>query len=392
MNVQRKAKRVALASSALLLVAGLSATSSSAAVVPITLGKAGDFSLIVGGGLINSGQSSLSGDLALTPVISYSDSGLLTVKGDYHFGDSKALDAQRDATAAYNVALNETPAVTVGSEFAGLTLSPGIYSNAAGISVNGVLSVDAQNNPNALFIFQTPAALTTGAASKINLMNGAQACNIFWQVGTTSTLGASSDFKGNLLSRGAFVSSAGSTVTGRVLVTQGSATLNSTQIIKPECKVVKPVPTNNFGTGGGSYNSQYGKASYNFVVRGVESSTGVFTNITGKAGWSVSKAWNFSGTPTAYTYLSGVGTITGTGSLQYYARAKQDGDKRWLAASSSPVTFTIKYTRVTNGDGSLGRVSTFAIGFTGTPVSGVPSLPALGALVQVKGGEDNSKD
>ncbi|MFM6840931.1 MAG: ice-binding family protein, partial [Candidatus Planktophila sp.] len=231
-----------------------------------------------------------------------------------------------------------------------------------------------------------------GAASKVNLLNGAQACNIFWQVGTTSTLGAASDFKGNLLSKGAFVSSAGSTVTGRVLVTQGSASLNATQIIKPSCKVVKPAPTNNFGTGGGSYTSQYGKASYNFLIRGTESGTGIFTNITGKASWSISRAWNFSGTPTAYTYVNGVGNITGTGTLQYYANPKKDHDKRWLNAATGPVAFTIKYTRVTNGDGSLGRVSTFAIGFTGTPVAGVPSLPALGALVMVKGGDDKSDD
>lgn len=388
----RRVKSFALAMTAGIAISGVTAITSSAAVVPISLGKASDFSLVVGGGLVNTGQSTLSGDLALTPVISYSDSGLLTVKGEYHFGDSDALAAQSAANTAYNLATTETPAVTVASELAGQTLTPGIYTNAAGISVGGVLNLDAQNNPNAIFIIQSPLALVTGAASKINLANGAQACNVFWQVGTTSTLGASSDFKGILLGKGAFVSGAGSVITGRVLITQGSATINATQIVKSECKYVKPAPTNNFGTGGGSYTAPQGKAQYNFVIRGVESGTGTFTNISGKVGWSVSKAWNFAGTPTAYTYINGVGTITGTGTLQYYSNPKSDHDKRWVAASTGPVAFTIKYTRVTNGDGSFGRVSTFAIGFAGTPVTGVPSLPALGALVKVKGGDDKSDD
>lgn len=391
MNRTKRVTRFASITSAAIALAGLTSISASAAIVPVSLGKASNFSLIVGGGLVNSGQSSLAGDLALTPVISYSDSGLLTVKGDYHFGDSSAVSALADANTAYNVAVSETPAVTVLPELAGQTLLPGIYSNPTGVSINGVLNLDAQNNPNALFIVQTPLALSTGAASKVNLLNGAQACNVYWQIGTTSTLGASSDFKGNLLSKGAFVSSAGSVILGRV-VTQGSATLNSTQISKPECKVVKPAPTHNFGTGGGSYTSQYGKAAYNFTIRGTESGTGIFTNISGKVGWSVSKAWNFTGTPTAYSYLNGVGTITGTGSLQYYGNPKKEHDKRWVNAATGPVSFTIKYTRVTNGDGSFGRVSTFAIGFTGTPVTGVPSLPALGALVTVKGGDSKSDD
>lgn len=391
MNRKKRVSKLVALISAAVAVSGLASISANAALVPISLGKASNFSLVVGGGLVNSGQSSLAGDLALAPVISYSDSGLLTVKGDYHFGDSSALAAQADAINSYNIALSETPAVVVAAEFAGQTLLPGIYTNTSGINVNGILNLDAQNNPNALFVLQTPLALTTGAASKINLLNGAQACNIFWQVGTTTTLGAGSDFKGNLLGKGPFVSASGSLILGRIF-TQSSATLNSTQILKPECKVVKPTPIHNFGTGGGSYTTQFGKASYNFTIRGVESGTGTFTNINGKVGWSVSKSWNFFGSPSAYTYQNGVGTVTGTGTLQYYSNPKKDRDKRWLNATTGPVAFTIKYTRVTNGDGSFGRVSKFAIGFTGTPVTGVPSLPALGALVTVKGGDDKSDD
>jgi len=258
MQIEKIFKRLAVVVASALAIVGLSAATGNAAVVPISIAKANNFGLIVGGGLTNTGQSMISGDLALTPVISYTDTGLLTLQGAYHFGDAAAIAAQADAATAYSLASTENPSVVVVSELAGQTLLPGIYTNVAGISVNGTVNLDAQNNPNAIFVLQTPLALTTGPASHVNLLNGAQACNIFWQVGTTSTLGAGSDFKGNILGKGNFVSAAGSIILGRVLITQGSASLNATQITRPKCNSVEPTPTVNLGEGGGSYVSQYG--------------------------------------------------------------------------------------------------------------------------------------
>ena len=392
MNKGQTLKRFAVVTAGALAIASLSAATSNAAVTPISLGKASNFALVVGGGLTNAGQSSIKGDLALTPVISYSDSGLLKVNGDYHFGDSDAVTAQSDATTAYNAATSETPTVVVPVELAGQTLLPGIYSNPAGFNINGVVNLDAQNNPNALFVVQTPLALTTGAASKINLLNGAQACNVFWQVGTTSSLGAGSDFKGNLLSKGAFVSAAGTVISGRVLISQGSAALNSTQIMVPECKKVATPPTNNLGTGGGSYVSQYGNTSFSFSVKGTDLGNGTFTTIGGKVIWSTNKGWKFSGTPVTYTYVAGVGTIAGTGYLSYYSSPKKGKEGRWLNAATGVVNFTLKYTKVLNSNGTFGKVNTFAIGFSGTPIAGVPTLPTLGSLVKVKGDGDGSDD
>src|ERR1019366_7440105 len=272
-------------------------------------------------------------------------------------------------------------------------------TNVAGISLNGTVNLDAQNNPNAIFVLQTPLALTTGVASHINLVNGAQACNVFWQVGTTSSLGAGSDFKGNLLGKGNFTSAAGSVVQGRVLITQGSVSLNATQISRPDCKEVTPSFTNNLGAGGGAYLSQYGNASFNFSVKGTDLANATLTNVGGHVSWNVAKSWKFTGVPATYLYSNGAGTITGTGTLTYFSTQVKGKDSstqkkgksgRWLSATTGVSNFTIKYTRAINADGTIGHVDTFAIGFTGTASAGAPQLPVLGALVQIKGGGEVS--
>lgn len=388
MNQKKMRRGLAVIVISALAVSGLAA-SAKAAVVPISLGKASGYGVIAGGGLVNNGQSKIIGDLGISPVISYVDNGALVIKGDYHFGDPGIIAAQADLTNAYNLASSETPTVTVPVELSGQTLFSGIYTNTSGFTLNGTLNFDAQNNPNALFIMKSPVALTTGAASKINLLNGAQACNIFWQVATTSSLGTNSDFKGNLLGKGAFVSGSGTIVQGRVLIGSGSVTLNTTQITRPDCKVVKTPITNNFGVGAGSYTSQYGKSTFAFVLKGTDTGNGTYSNVDGRVGWNVNKNWNFTGTPNTYTYSAGVGTIAGTGTLRYYSKPKNAKTGRWINATTGAANFTIKYTRLINSNGSFGKVDTFAIGFTGTQAPGAPQLPVLGALVKVKGGDSD---
>src|ERR1700693_2734536 len=173
-------KQLAVITAGALAIAGISVAGSTAAVTPISLDSLNHFGLVVGGDLTNTGQSTINGDLALSPVISYVDTGLLTVKGAYHFGDAAAVAAQASVATAYGLASIETPTVVVASELAGQTLLPGVYTNVAGLSVNGTVNLDAQHNPGAIFVLQPPLALTTGAASHINLVNGAQACNVFW--------------------------------------------------------------------------------------------------------------------------------------------------------------------------------------------------------------------
>ena len=422
MNKKSAYARLAVVTVGALAIAGMSVAGSSAAVAPLSLNSANSFALVVGGGLSNTGQSTITGDVGLSPVISFTDSGVLMLKGAYHFGDTATVTAQTSIATAYGLAASENPSVVIASELAGQTLLPGIYTNVAGISVNGTVNLDAQNNPNAIFVLQTPLALTTGAASNINLVNGAQACNVFWQVGTTSSLGANSDFKGNLLGKGNFSSAAGSAVQGRVLIMQGSASLSSTQISRPDCKIVPPSFTNSLAAGGGAYLSQFGNANFNFGVKGTDLGNATLTNVGGHVSWNVGKSWKFTGVPATYLFSNGAGTLTGTGTLSYFstqvivknASTQRSGDHgkgnqgkgnrgkgnqgkgnqgnvgRWLSATTGVANFTIKFTRVINADGTIGNVDAFAIGFTGTASAGAPQLPTLGALVQVKGGGEVS--
>ena len=390
MHATKASKRLASLTAGVLVITGFAAASSSAAVVPISLVKADKFAVTTTGGITNTGISTINGNLGLTQTISYSDTGLLTVKGDYHFGDADALAAASDVNLAYSAAVAETPTVAIAPELGGVTLTPGIYSSATGFTNNGVLTLDAKNDPNALFVFQTPLTLNTGAASKINIINGGQACNVNWQVGTTTSLGAATDFKGNILGKGNFVSAAGSVVTGRVLINGGNVALNGTQITIPNCKKFDLDEKKNLANGGGAYRSTMGKANFNVEVSGTNQN-GTFSNIAGKLTWNVDRAWKFKGNVTTYAVdAAGLATVTGTGSLSYYSKyVPKKSDGRWLNAATGTVSFTAKFARDLRPDGTLGKIKTFAIGFTGTPVTGVPSLPVLGTPISITGGGDD---
>lgn len=389
MHASKASKRFATLTAGVLAIVGFAAASSSAAVTPISLVKAKDFAVTTTGGIINTGTSTISGNLGLTQTISYLDTGSLTLKGDYHFGDVEALAAASDVNLAYSAAVSESPTVAILPELAGVTLTPGIYSSAAGFSNKGILTLDAQNNPNAIFVFQTPLALNTGASSKINIINGGQACNVNWQVGTTISLGASTDFKGNLLGKGNFVSAPGTVVSGRLLINGGNVSLNGTQISIPNCKKYDFSEKRNIANGGGSYLSTMGKANFNVQVSGT-TVNGSYSNIGGNLTWNVDKAWKFKGNITTFNVdATGMANVSGTGSLSYYSRATTKSEGRWINAVVGTVQFNSRFTGEKRSDGTLGRLKTFAIGFTGSPVAGVPSLPILGSLVPITGGGGN---
>ena len=378
-------KRTATLLVGLLAFSGLTIAASSAAVTPISFNKASDFAITTTGGFVNSGSSIVEGNLGLVQTISYTDTGLLTLKGDYHFGDAAAVSANTDVVAAYAAAVAETPTVAIASELGGVTLTPGIYSSATGFTLNGILTLNAQNDPNAIWVFQTPLTIATGAASKVNLINGGQPCNVNWQVGTTSTLGAGTDFKGNLLGKGNFQSATGTSITGRVLINGGNVSLATTNITVPKCKKVE-IEKKNLANGGGSYRTAAGRNTFNLQVSGI-ANNGTFTDISGHLVWNVDRAWKFNGDVTTYSVdATGIATVTGTGPLYYYSKIYKGKDGRWANSATANVIFTAKFARDLRSDGTLGKIKSFAIGFTGTPVTGVPQLPVLGALTPLTSG------
>jgi type VI secretion system secreted protein VgrG len=156
------------------------------------------------------------------------------VLGTVHAADANAAQAQSDLTIAYNDAAGRPSSASAGV-FVNETLLPGVYTAGSALALNGALTLDGQGNANSVFIFQAGSTLTTASGSSIVLTNGAQACNIFWQVGSSATLGTGTSFKGNILALTSISVTTGVTIEGRALARNGSVTLDSNVFTAPGC-------------------------------------------------------------------------------------------------------------------------------------------------------------
>jgi hypothetical protein len=218
---------------ALLVVLGFLAGDAAAAQPPVGLGTADDFAVLAGQTVTNAGPSAITGDVGVAPGAAVA--GLLAITGVIHTADATAARAQADLTAAYNDAAGRTPPAPVGGDLGGLTLGPGVYGSASSLGLTGALTLDAQGDPNAVFVFQAGSTLTTASASRVNLVNGAQACNVFWQIGSSATLGTASAFAGNILALTSIAVNDGVTVQGRALARNGAVTLINDTITLAHC-------------------------------------------------------------------------------------------------------------------------------------------------------------
>ena len=170
----------------------------------VNLGWAGSYAALAGTTITSTNDGTINGDLGVYPGTAFVP-GVppVIVNGTVHLGDAIAARAQGDLTTAYNDAAGRTlGAILSGGELGGQTLAPGLYKSAPGsFAITSVdLTLDAQGNTNAVWIFQMPSStLTVGNGRQVILAGGAQARNIFWQVGSSATLGTNSVFKGNIL-------------------------------------------------------------------------------------------------------------------------------------------------------------------------------------------------
>ncbi|WP_214412859.1 DUF4082 domain-containing protein [Sphaerisporangium fuscum] len=195
-----------------------------AAVPPITLGSAASFAVLANSAVNNTNQTTITGDLGVSPGSTVTGFPPGTVSGSVHAGDSTAAAARSDAVSAYNDAASRTPVVTAAAELGSTTKTPGVYTPGGGaFQINGTLTLDAQEDPNALFVF-TAGSLTTANVSNISLINGAQASNVFWQITGSASLGGLSTFRGNLLASSFVTVNSGAFVFGRTFSLNGSVT------------------------------------------------------------------------------------------------------------------------------------------------------------------------
>src|ERR1039458_2780955 len=232
---------VATATAVLLLLRAR----GGAEVAPVGLGTAGSFAVLAGTTVTNTGPSVINGDLGVSPGTAITGFPPGTVNGAVHSADAVAVVAQSDLTTAYNDAAGRSPSGSVPGRIGdGQTLLPGVY-NATFISleVHGALTLNAQGNPDAVFIFQVGSTLVTDSTSDVILTNGAQACNVFWQVGSSATLGTFSAFQGSILALTSITVTTGDTVQGRALARNGAVTLDDDTFTVPTCTTPTPTPT-----------------------------------------------------------------------------------------------------------------------------------------------------
>ncbi len=182
----------------------------------VNLGRASTFGVLSAAGITVTGTAVITGDVGTsTGTIT----GAITASGTtYSIGHGAVADAHTDLRDAYDDADSRTPAVTVLTELGGSTRTSGVYTSSSGtFELTGTLTLDAENDANAVFIFQMGTTLTTAGSSQVVLARGAQWFNVFWQVGSSATLGAGSLFEGNILANTSITAHDGATVHGRIL-------------------------------------------------------------------------------------------------------------------------------------------------------------------------------
>jgi hypothetical protein len=236
---------------AMVIVFALPAAAQAA---PVGLGTAGPFVVLGGTKVTNVGPSVLNGDLGISPGTELEGFGLpAVINGVTHATDEVAAKAQLDLTTAYAVAAGQSvlPANDLsGTDLGGLKLAPGTYRYNAAALLTGALTLDAEGDPNAEFVFQIGSQLTTESASSVLLVNGASPCNVYWQVGSSADLGTTTAFQGSLMALTSISLKNGATVLGRMQARNGQVSLINNVLTRPLCAAGSTPPPSE-GTPGG---------------------------------------------------------------------------------------------------------------------------------------------
>jgi hypothetical protein len=227
------------------------ANTAGAAIVPnVPMGTAANYSVLGGLGVSNTGATTMHEDLGVSPgpttAITGFPAGSVLLPGV--LDNPGAALAQSDLTIAYdNTYTRGTLTGVTGTDLSGQTLQGGVYAATTApklqLGLTGTLTLDGAGNPNTVFIFQTDSTLITGSSSVVRLINGAQECNVYWQVGSSATLGSGSTFVGNILALTTITMDADVTVHGRALARDGSVTLINDHFSAPTCATSLPAPT-----------------------------------------------------------------------------------------------------------------------------------------------------
>jgi Ice-binding-like len=217
---------------AALIVLIWPATALAATTDPL-LGTSGNYAVIASSTITDAGASWITGRMALSPGTSVTGFPPAT-SGAKDIANGAALQARNDATTAYNNAAGETPFVTLSADLGGMTLVPGIYRYSSSAGLTGTLTL----NGGGIYIFQIGSSITTASSSRVLLINGAQPCDIFWQVGSSATIGGSTAFVGTILANASVTMVTAATLNGRAFAGvgnggAGAVSLHTNRIIQP---------------------------------------------------------------------------------------------------------------------------------------------------------------
>jgi hypothetical protein len=198
----------------------------------VPMGTAAGYGVIAGSAITNTGPTLITGDLGIWPSNVSSVTGFPPgiVTGATHFADAVAMSAQSDVTTAYDDLAGRFCGTTISADLGGLTLVPGVYCSASSMGLTGTLTLDAQGDPDAVFIFQVGSALTTASNSAVTVINAGQDCNVFWQIGTSATLGTGTTFSGSILALSSITLTTGASVDGRILARNAAVTLDDNAV------------------------------------------------------------------------------------------------------------------------------------------------------------------
>jgi hypothetical protein len=293
-SAHRAARRTIRAGLLLLgmLPALLFASSAMGATATVGLGKAASFSVLGGSTVTNTGPTTMFGDLGLAPGSSVT--GAPHVLGQTHVDDAVATEAKNALTSAYNEAASRPTNGSAGTDLAGQTFSPGVRTASSSLLLSsGSVTLNAEGDPNAVFIFQIPTTLITGSHTTVTLINGAQACNVFWQVGSSATLGTGTHFVGTIMAAESITANTDATIHGRLLAQTAAVTLEANTITTSNCA------SSASGSGGGTETTTPEEAKA--LEAATETTTGGETTTTGTT------------VTTAPGTTTGTGAVAGTG-------------------------------------------------------------------------------
>ncbi len=312
---------------------------SIAAQAPVNLLTTSPFAILAGTTITNLGPTVVNGnaggDIGLFPGTSFPGQANVTLSGTVYKSDPAGIasTAKSDLVTVYNDAALRTPFTTIPAELGGHTLTAGVYRSSGtggAFQITGTLVLDGENNPDAVFIFQSASTLITASGSKISLVNGARPCRVFWQVGSSATLGTGSSFEGHIFALTSISVKTGATVVGQLLARNGAVTLETNMITNMICSestttpaiyVSKTASPNTLTHGAGWVTYTYVVTNAGVIplssVSVVDDKLGTLTFVSGDTNGNhlldTGEAWLYTGRAHLTTTTTNTATASGIG-------------------------------------------------------------------------------